>query len=759
MTESRFYVLMIVLFIALLLWRPLFAGETFFWGTPLLQFVPWLRQMASMWRAGHMPLWNQLVGCGAPLAANYQAAVFYPPHLLYLILPVEVAMVWLAAFHLLLAGWGMYRWGRAAGLSPFSSSIGALAISGSGFLVSRVGLFPSIVHTFPWLPVWLWCAEELLQHSGKREVLRMGLALGMGLLAGHAQTAFYGGVLLLAYLLFRVMRREGKGRAILAFALAVLLGVGLAAVQLLPTAELMLLSQRAGGVRYDLAMTYSFWPWRLITFFAPDFFGNPGRGDYWGYATYWEDAGYVGLLPLLLALWAVVRGSARRSESTFWASVALVALTLALGKNTPLFPLLFRYLPTFDWFQAPARWLAVVTVALAALAALGAEQWPAGRQGRRFGAWAIVAGLAMLTGGAAARLVVPGMPATFGPAVIRLGATLVAAGALLLSRRDRAWWRGAVLGLTVLDLLLAGRPLIPTVERSLYHAGSGIAALLSRERGPVRIYWPVDPANPGSDHDAEYRVRFGYLAFDDFGPRDATYWGQMHEILLPNTAMLDGLASANNFDSLLPGWYWELLARVAAHPSLLRIMGVTHVISDRAWPGGEEVAVHQTTVAQVKVFRLPDALGRAWIVPQGRYTTRDEMLALLTAPDFDPTAEVLLEQQASAFPALPPAPRAQHAAISLQDGHNRVTIQVNLENPGYLVLADTWYPGWQATVDGKPAPLMRANYAFRAVWLEAGEHTVEMTYRPRSVLVGGMLSIVALLVQVGYRVLIRQVDK
>ncbi|MCX7681877.1 MAG: YfhO family protein [Anaerolineae bacterium] len=167
------------------------------------------------------------------------------------------------------------------------------------------------------------------------------------------------------------------------------------------------------------------------------------------------------------------------------------------------------------------------------------------------------------------------------------------------------------------------------------------------------------------------------------------------------------------------------------------------------------MAVRQTAAGQVRAFRLPDTPGRAWVVPHGRFVPRDEMLMLLAAPDFDPTAEVLLEQP-TGIPQVTPASRAQRSPIRLRDGHNRVTIHVTLETPGYLVLADTWYPGWQATVDGEPAPLMRANYAFRAVWLEAGEHTVEMAYRPRSVLVGGMLSVVVLVVMVGVRV---QVDK
>ena len=413
-------------FVLFLLWRPLFAGQSFFWGTPLLQFVPWQRMAATMWRAGYVPLWNPLAGCGAPLAANYQVAAFYPLNLLYLLLPAEVALSWTTALHLALAGWGMYCWGRAVGLERFPATIGAFALSGSGFLVARVALFPSMAFTFPWLAIWLWRAEILVQGRRLRDGLWLGLALGLGLLAGHAQTAFYGVLLLVAYLVFRVVQGAGRTRdsaggytggiggsggeeqgsslpgtslpiyqgagskTCSLFIVSLLIGLSLGAVQLLPTAELMLQSRRSAGVGYDFAMTYSMWPWRLITLAAPDFFGNPAQGDYWGYATYWEDAAYVGVLPLLLAVQAVL-GKRRREGRTvvrpeqgvglvrFWAVCALVALVLALGKNTPVFPFLFRHVPGFNLFQAPARWLAVTTVALAALAALGAQGWSAGQ--------------------------------------------------------------------------------------------------------------------------------------------------------------------------------------------------------------------------------------------------------------------------------------------------------------------------------------------------------------------------------------------
>jgi hypothetical protein len=747
-----------VVFPLLLLWRPLFAGEAFFWGTPLLQFVPWQRMAAEMWRMGHLPLWNPLVGCGAPLAANYQTAAFYPLNALYLLLPAEVALSWATALHLALAGWGMYRWGRAVGLDRFPAFIGALALEGSGFLVARVALFPSMAFTFPWLAVWLWRAEVLAQRLAAprqargrlRDALWLGLSLGLGLLAGHAQTAFYGGVLLVAYSIFRAAQeREGGDWSFVVHLSSLLIcsfavGVGLAAVQLLPTAELAMLSQRSGGLGYDFAMTYSLWPWRLLTFVAPDFFGNPGRGDYWGYATYWEDAGYVGVLPLLLAVGATLtlrrkRSDARlgRSMTLFWLLAVGCSLILALGQNTPIFPFLFRYVPGCDLFQAPARWLAVATVALAALAMLGARRWPMGRSGLRRGMLGVVIGLALLIGGLAAPRLVPGLRPTFATATVWLGGTLAAAGVLALLRRDAVWWQMAVGVFVALDLLLLGWPLVPTVDRSLYQGCTETAAVLDREPDPVRVYWPTDPTHVNREYDAEQRVKFSYLTFDDFGPRDVGCWWEMRAALLPNVGMLDGVPSVNNFDPLLVGRYVDLLTAAMKAPSVLRVMGVTHVASDQPWPEGKPVYA----TGSATLYRLSHAAGRVWVVPAARQVAPDEMLAALTDPAFDPAAEVLLENRPSNLQSHPSNPRS----LTLQDTPNRVTIRAVLDAPGYLVLADTWYPGWRVTVDGEPADLLRANYAFRAVWLEAGEHTVEMAYRPTSVLAGGVVSVTVLI--------------
>src|SRR5512136_2247515 len=172
----------------ILLWRIVFSGRVLFWGVPLLQFYPWQQLAVEMWRSGKVPLWNPFVGNGAPLAANLQSAVFYPLNALYLILPAEQAMGFTAVLHVILAGLAMYTWGRAFGLKPLSALIGALAFQLSQFFIARFG-FLSITVTLPWMAVWLWRAELLVQRRRLADALWLALAVGLGLLAGHAQTA------------------------------------------------------------------------------------------------------------------------------------------------------------------------------------------------------------------------------------------------------------------------------------------------------------------------------------------------------------------------------------------------------------------------------------------------------------------------------------------------------------------------------------------------------------------------------------------
>jgi len=191
----------------------------------------------------------------------------------------------------------------------------------------------------------------------------------------------------------------------------------------------------------------------------------------------------------------------------------------------------------------------------------------------------------------------------------------------------------------------------------------------------------------------------------------------------------------------------RLARRLEGTPSglqLLRLGALTHVLAlhDLAPSGLLPVATEPGFFPeQVQVFRVPDALPRARLVPAARMGTEGETAARLADPEFDPQMEVLLDDG----PAEAPSTMAvgPSAVKIVEEQPDRIRIETTSDAPAWLVLADTWDPGWHATVDGEPAPVRRANLAFRAIHLSAGSHVVEQLYRPTSVLVGASVSAIA----------------
>ena len=163
---QRYWPILVLIAAPLVLFAPILIGRVWYWGVPLLQFYPWQRMAAESYQAGQLPLWNSLVGNGAPLAANLQTGAFYPLNFLYLLLPTEYAMGYTAILHVILAGLFMYAYLRTMKLSMLAALIGALAFELNGFLIARAGFF-SVTAAVPWLAAWLWRAEKLHEAGGK----------------------------------------------------------------------------------------------------------------------------------------------------------------------------------------------------------------------------------------------------------------------------------------------------------------------------------------------------------------------------------------------------------------------------------------------------------------------------------------------------------------------------------------------------------------------------------------------------------------
>lgn len=840
---------------------PVYAtGKALFWGTPILQFVPWWVSSWRTIRSGELPLWNAQLGMGAPLIANYQSGLFYPPNWSYFLLAQiggEPLLAWgqavLVAAHLAWAGLGMALLVRRLGLSVLSQTISGLAFGMSGYLVARSG-FLSINSAAAWLP-WvilgvtnfirneqvdaLWKAGRLA--GRQKELILLSVVFGLQLLSGHAQTSWY--TLLLAGL-WGAFRQNGRlrnlahrhteraagfqieaeqrdmdgikggkpyGRASSSYdhelitgahfeyadkdhsqeldynpgsarsrsdqnrdqnlpvriwsafaqltgiwvgiGLAALLAIALASIQLLPTAEYLLQSQRASEVDYELGMTYSFWPWRLITLIAPDMFGNPVRGDYWGYANYWEDAIYSGLIPFLLAVGALIRGIRKKHVSKdhaglirFLLILIIVSFLLALGSNTPIFPWLYRHVPTFDMFQAPTRFTIWAVFSLAILAGIGASYWrrPTGK-GLYWTRLGTAGAVAVALGSGLAWYLLGEISPSFIRSTAMIGIWGVAAGGLTLlappgvpaSREAEelgrehklgkpSWWPSAVGAILCADLIVAGWGLNPGIDRGVYAGKSASGMQLRSYLEGGRLFVPEE---------VEYEIKFErFFRFDTFHPDED--WADLRSTLLPNTNLLDDLASVNNFDPIQNARYarWmEILNESDEQTTdrLLNLMGVQVVERvDSASPLGIE-------------FVSREAYPRFRWVPCGHPVSNgDQSLEEVIGGELDLQQVVILETNRESLD-----PECLDVGFwnveKASESPNSIVVQASTSSPGYLVVADQWYPGWRAQVDENEVDILRANYLFRAIQLPAGEHEVVLRYRPTSFYGGAIVSFLA----------------
>jgi len=720
----------------ILLFGPMLVrGEVLYWGTPMLQFVPWHQFALDVLKSGHLPLWNPLLGMGAPLLANYQSALLYPPNLLLFIFGPEYGHGVLVTLHLIWAGIGMALLVRRLGLGHLSQVIAGLSYSLSGYLVARTW-FISINHAAAWLP-WIIYATDRLLESVSRKNLRqlyptvflLAVAFGFQWLAGHAQTAWYSLCLSVAWFIWRAFSLHAwrdRLRAATAFLSAGVLGFVLTAVQLLPTLEYLLNTPRATTVDPELAMTYSFWPWRALGLLLPDLFGNPARGNYWGYANFWEDAIYIGVIPLIFAIVGIVaslRGRASRSGmGRFLTLVSVVTVFLALGKNTPVFPFLFETVPTFDLFHAPARWNLLLVFSLALLAAMGADRWrtPSGRAlyWVRLGtAGAATIGLAGYFGARWMGDIEPTLVRAFAIA----GVGLVITGLLTLFV-DKSRVRLTMLlagGILLIDLLIAGSGLNPSISQGVYERDEASVAMFGRTH---RLYMTAD---------LEYALKFSQThRFDTFDP--GIDWRVVRDIGLPNTTSLDSVPSANNFDPFVPDRYQLWIDVLETLPStdqqrLFQLMDVGWLASDVS--GDLQAVRYEPIEDPARVRLIPNAVSTS---------SADEALELVIDPYFNLDEQVVLETSSA---SIPQGGRGGTYRILEEQDPNRVEIEVKTPGGTWLVLSDVMYPGWRVHVDGAETELYHANYLFRGVWVPQGTHEVNFSYQPCSFWVGGAVSL------------------
>jgi len=716
---------------------------------PVQQYYPWRHFAVETLRQGVLPLWNPYAFAGTPFVANLQSAIFYPPNLLFLVMPLWRAFTWGAVLHLFLAGAFTCGLLRALGLRRLPALIGAVAFMFNGFLVAWLEYPAFGLWVMIWLPLVLLLYEQALRSRSWSWAVATGLVIGVQFTGGQLQFSAYLGLFWLGYAALRWLwppagERRTAWPAVVVVS-AGLLGLALAAVQLLPTLELAPHSHRpqmpAASIR-GFALPFS----HLILYLVPNFFGNPVDYNYWGHVAagragepglFWETSGYVGASTLVLAFLGA--GLWRRPLPRAFLVLAAICLLLALG--TPLYLVLYYVAPGFKQLGGVARTLYPAAFALACLAAFGADSLM--DETRRDLRWfwriapaacaaAVVLALAWFWPQVRELSQVRGFGRVPFPAYLArwtaIAAALVAATFVLIALRRRLSARAfgaAALLVCSADLFLFGFRFNPATDPKMAYFETPAIRYLQQHLGDGRMLsvgrsamdW-MPPNTP-----TVYRLR-------DIQGSDSLWWGPMRNLL---QAAQPG-APRPDWDRL-DSPVFDLLA--------VRYLLATEEIEAEHWRLAATFPGEPT-----RIYANTDALPRAWVLycspavlPSGG------TLTLLPRRCADTAPAILFERAVRTWLTDSPGPLD---FVEATPNRSRATVGVPADMAAILVTSDAAYPGWRATVDGKPAarPLV-VNYLFRAVAVGAGRHVVEWRYDPTSFRFGLFISLAALALVAG----------
>jgi hypothetical protein len=722
-------------------------------------YFPLARFAADQIQAGRLPLWNPTLHAGAPFAADFQTGLLYPPNLVAFLLarPFEYgALELLAVLHYWLASVTAYALWRGLGGGRAAALVAGVTYAYGGFLVAHLG-HPPMLAVAAWLPLLLLCVWRAITDGSAGWLAAGAATLALMVLAGHPQllligltaTALWGGVA--AWQARPVggdapavsaeepgprrpparLRTARAGywasRAAIGFGI-VGFGLALAAPVLLPAAQLGLRSVRA-SLSYAESTAFSLRPLHLVHLLAAKAFGDGPTSYLDAIGFNGEVWSYVGVVTLLLAAAGLL--GRRRPLVAVGLGLAGLALLLELGPATPLHGWFYRFVPGFGQVRAPGRWSVVLSLGVALAAAGGVD--------------ALLAMLCRPQPATPAYL----RRAAGGLALAAAGLTaviLLLAGQLLNPRDPSAplanlidafgWLLVLLLLSMALTLALARGALAPRV------AGGLLLALVTLDLFSAHIAFNPTTA----DLTAGFRHPEIVAALRAAGPAahlDSDTGAP--ELWQPSTAAVHDLRDVSGaYNPLGLADYaavYALAHRDRTAP-LYNLLGVTHLVarSDRLPRAGQTTTV-LTDNSKVTLLQRQGSLPRAVVIHRARVFDRPEaVLAALREPAFDPSREILLlGGREIAAPGAPP-PRA---ATIARDEPDLQEIQADADADAYLLIADTYYPGWRAEVDGQPAPVERANYAFRAVPLPPGSHTVRLIFDPPLWRIGWLVALAA----------------
>ncbi len=701
------------------------------------QFYLWKYLSIDLIKQGFWPLWNSYSFSGTPLLATYHSATLFPFNI-FLFLPKNIGWGLFVFGQTLVAAFGMYF---LAGL--YTKNIPAklsasLVFSLSGLMTTWIE-FGTGVWAAAFLPWIFFSLIKYLNTSKSKYLYLMSISFICLYLAGHAQITFYSTALFFIFLFFQFTKKRTK--KILLPIFFWLLSLGVACIQLLPTADLVNSTIRSDEKFSQLINFGLNAPYELIRLFVADFFGNPTTNNYWDNIYYAEQSSFLGTatFPLVIPLlWDQIK----QRRINFWSGTFLVSLFLSI--QSPVTTFLYSLPLPLLTYSSASRIFFVLSFSAGILVALAIDKYSMDENFRRkvkLTSLVFIIGilLTILT-----MIVLINFPQILGVNILvqnlntsikNLVIPLIIVSIVFIISKLRT----GRLTLYILVLLLfldLGRYMIkntPFVDSKIVFPNTPVIDFLQNQEGQFRIARAdkeILPPNTWIGYKLQSIEGYDPMALENYsrffnklngGPIDATA-GRFMEL----TSFPSKFIDAANVKYFLAVKKDQNLAKAG---NLNEQIGKTNF---------KVVFEDKSSV----VLENPNVLPRAYLLKNviGFNEDKKQLLEIYKL-DFDPTVAGVINEDFSAQEFS----TAGNIVINKYQPNN-VTLSTKTSSQAFLVLADSWEKGWSVLIDGKPSKLLRVNLSLRGVFVPAGEHIIEYKYWPTSFALGLKISIISLVV-------------
>ncbi len=705
---------------------------------PVRQTYPWRNLSVFSEKNKKLPLWNPYNFAGTPLLANFQSAAFYPLNLLFFVLPFSTSWNLLILLQPLLAGIFLFYYLNNLKLKKEASLIGAISFSFSGFFIAWLE-WGTVLNTALWLPLILLSIDKIFFYLKEFEILNVEnkkvkihirnkklilwlfiffLSLMSSFFAGHLQIFFYLFMISSIYLTAKWLQYGKIFKFLFIFLIFYILFFIFTSVQWLPTIKFILLSARNLDVVGWRAEGW-FIPWQnLIQFIAPDFFGNPSTLNYYGIWNYAEFIGYIGIFPLILALFALFF---RRDRKTlFFGTIFFASLIFALPTLIAKIP--FKFEIPFLSTSQPTRLLFLTDFSLSILAAFGLDYFIKLKNKKLIfpvliilffcfiSLWAFVVGfngniistknLAV----AKQNLILPTV--LFIAVFLILLFSIFNKKEKILNINIFNFPLLLLISITVFDLFRFGWKFEPFTNKEYLYPSTEVTNFLQKQPKPFRVLSVDSRILPPN-----FSIMYKLQTLDGYDP---LYLQRFGELMAASARGVPDIAPPFGFNRIITPQ--DPLSKISD------MLGTKYILSFNDQKEKKLNLVFSDGI--IKVYENLSALPRAFFVNNTLIAnSKQEAINALFDVSYQLNSRAVVEQVDDKKLFKGNWSIGAVEITNYQD--NKVVLETKNSEEGFLVLTDSYYPSWHATIDGKKTTIYITNYTFRGIIVPKGNHKIE----------------------------------